>query len=100
MPVLGHHHVAECLGELVDDRDDLVAALHRKAAAGQKAVLHVNDDQNRCIVDFDPAGSPRLARTTNRGHATNSAEKLPPVHDYKVLASSEDWIIRQAPSGL
>ena len=33
--------------ELVDRRDDLVAAGHREAAAGQEIVLQVDDEQER-----------------------------------------------------
>jgi hypothetical protein len=42
VPVLRHHHIAKSLGDLVDDGNDLFAILHRKAAAGQEAVLDVD----------------------------------------------------------
>jgi hypothetical protein len=47
------------MGELrrdpVDDGHDLVAALHRQAAARQEAVLHVGDDQHALVVDRNAA---------------------------------------------
>jgi hypothetical protein len=58
VPVLGHHDVGKALGELVDDRDDLIALFHGKAAAGQETILYVDDEQGRCIVDLDRGGRP------------------------------------------
>jgi len=45
MPVLGDDDVLELAREAIDERHDLVAALHFERAAGTEVVLHVDDDQ-------------------------------------------------------
>ena len=56
VPVLRHDDVLELLGELVDDRHDLLAALDRQRAAGDEAVLHVDDDQRGVATGLDRRG--------------------------------------------
>jgi len=46
VPVLRQHDIGKTPGDAVDDGNDLFAVLHRKAAAGQKTILHV-DHQER-----------------------------------------------------
>jgi hypothetical protein len=46
VPVLREHHVLERARQAVDQRDDLVAAAHGQRAAGDEAVLHVDDEQH------------------------------------------------------
>ena len=60
MPVLRHHDIRKALGDAIDNRNDLIAVLHRQAAAGQKTVLDVDHQQDRCIIDLDRSGCPRL----------------------------------------
>jgi hypothetical protein len=62
MPVLRQHHVVEALGDSVDYRDDLIAVLHRQAAARQEAVLYVDDQQQTGRSGFD------LVRGERRAH--------------------------------
>src|SRR6188508_1089971 len=45
MPVLGDDDVLELAREAIDERHDLVAALHFERAARAEVVLHVDDDQ-------------------------------------------------------
>src|SRR5206468_8279593 len=73
VPVLGHHHVGKILGHAVDDRDDLIAVFHRKAAAGKEAVLHVDDDQHAPIVDRDFLRRARHSRRSEKDDAEADA---------------------------
>ena len=82
VPVLGQHHVLEGLGDFVDQRDDLVALGDREAAAGQEAVLHVDDDERRIRAGLDLAlrqrarsamGRARPATGHRRRRATSGA---------------------------
>ena len=61
VPILGQHHVLEARGQAVDQRHDLVAARHRKAAAGAEIVLDVDHQQDVAVADvmlFSPWGAP------------------------------------------
>src|SRR5256885_1045948 len=86
MPVLGADHVGEALAERVDDRDDLLAVLHGEAAARQKTVLDVDDDQSALHVGLD-VGARRDGTFDRRGEGgreeggSKSGEGLPPVQD-------------------
>src|SRR5262245_34361161 len=51
----GSAHVREPLGDPVDEGDDLIALGNRQAAAGQEAVLHVDDAERRAGAWFDLA---------------------------------------------
>ena len=54
VPVLRQHDRGEALAQLVDERDDLVAAGDRQAAARAEIVLNVDDDQCSPGVDHRP----------------------------------------------
>ena len=81
VPVLRHHDVGKALGEPVDDRHDLIAVLHREAAARQEAILHVDDEQCRRIVDLDRGRRPERPRgDRGYGQAAQRGECLSSVH--------------------
>ena len=45
MPVLGERNMGETPRQRVDDRHDGAPIGNRQGAAGQKIILHVNDEQ-------------------------------------------------------
>ena len=45
VPILRQHDVGETLGDAVDDGNDLLAVFDGEAAAGQEAVLDIDDQQ-------------------------------------------------------
>src|SRR6185436_18886821 len=56
MPVLRHVDVLELLRQLVDDGDHLLPAFYRERAAGDEAVLHVDDDEGGIAARLDRRG--------------------------------------------
>jgi hypothetical protein len=58
VPVLREDDVLEGGGEAVDERDDLIAFLHRQRAAGREAVLHVDHEEDvlRCRLHLRAPG--------------------------------------------
>ena len=63
VPVLRDDDVLERIGELVDDRHHLGAALHRQRAAVDEAVLHVDHDQ---YADLSSTGTVPAAAEPHR----------------------------------
>ena len=63
VPVLREHDVAERLRDLIDQRHDLIALLHRQTAARNEAVLHIDHQQSVLIA------RPDLARRERGAHA-------------------------------
>src|SRR5262249_15652159 len=55
MPVLCQQHMPESLSNVVDKRNDLIAAWHSQRAAGAKVVLDIDHEQNIAIPDLDCA---------------------------------------------
>jgi hypothetical protein len=52
MPVLRHDHIGKAFCDPVDHGNNLLTVLHGKAAAGQEAVLNIDDQKRRAIVDL------------------------------------------------
>jgi hypothetical protein len=82
VPILRHHHIFEARGDAIDDRDDLIAILHRKAASRQEAILHVDHQQHRIAARYD-----LLRRDCKRGatrprgsECRESKDESSPVH--------------------
>jgi hypothetical protein len=59
VPVLRHHDIGKTLGDAIDHGNDLLAVLHRETAAGQEAILNIDDQQRRRVIDLDGSGSPK-----------------------------------------
>ncbi len=59
MPVLCHHHIRKTLGDAIDDGNDLLAVLHGEAAAGQEAVLHIDDQKCGSVIGLDRRRRPQ-----------------------------------------
>ena len=53
VPVLGNHDILERGGELVDQRDDLIALLNGKTAPWNEAILHIDHNQHALFVGTD-----------------------------------------------
>jgi hypothetical protein len=60
VPVLRHHHIGKTLGDAIDDGNDLIAVFDGETAAGQEAVLDIDDDERRSLVGLDRS-RPKLA---------------------------------------
>jgi hypothetical protein len=61
MPVLGHHHMIEALGETIDDRHHGIAIGNRKRAAGAEIVLHIDYQQQITIAWSNLYSGPALS---------------------------------------
>src|SRR5438132_1133891 len=83
VPVLGEDDVPEGRRDAVDDRDDLVAAVHRQRAPGDEAVLDVDDQEH--VVPARPdrglgAGGGGAPDEAGKGEAAGrDSEKLSPI---------------------
>ncbi|WP_244543716.1 hypothetical protein [Bosea lupini] len=55
VPILRQHDRGEALAEVVDERNDLVAAGDRQAAAEAEIILDVDDDQRGPDIDHGRA---------------------------------------------
>jgi hypothetical protein len=73
VPILGHHHVLELLGEPIDHRDHGVALLHGQAPAGEEAVLDVDHEEG-----VGPTGLGRGAGEARGEGAGGEAEREGP----------------------
>src|SRR6516165_6118482 len=51
VPILGEHHVLERFGQLIDDRDDLLAPRNGEPPAGAEIVLDVDHQQDIFAAD-------------------------------------------------
>jgi phage I-like protein len=52
VPVLRENNVLKSRRDAMDGRDHLVAQGNGKRAAGEKIVLHVDDEKNVVLIDF------------------------------------------------
>ncbi len=57
MPVLGERNVGKAPRQRVDDRHDGVPIGNRQGAAGQKIILHVDDEQQVTVGERQAHGS-------------------------------------------
>ena len=83
VPVLRDDDVLERRRELVDDRHDLLAVFDRQRAAGDEAVLHVDDEQRALRIGLDRRGGERrgaMPSSPGRARQAHEVDELPAVH--------------------
>jgi hypothetical protein len=69
MPILRQHHVAEPIGQPIDDRHDFIATRNGKVIVRTKVILDIDDQQDVVFADCDRHGRARGPREQNAsGH--------------------------------
>ncbi len=89
VPILRQHDIGETFGQAIDERNDLLALGDRQAAAGQKAILHIDHDQDAALVDLDLGLAERAAGVSQSAAGRRRRKKLPPLHDGHRSASAD-----------